>query len=147
MREVSPWSRLWGSLVDLCPPLGSREVLKRSGVTLIFIALLRLGSFIPLRGVNLARLSAVPRKPSVTSTWHAASVDCNTPNHRVALAAATDPRSAFFGVASGVPAHIFLLGITPIFTASILVALMQRFPGLLGSKVKRGEEVSPSPLS
>jgi len=132
LPKTDPVSRLGRILPSLLstviPALGSVELLRRAGVTISMLVLVRIGHYIPIPGLNLPAIMRY-----IASTFTAQGSDFLSRASSAAAGGAdsqTMPLSmmSLMTGSQELPGNMFLLSITPYMTAYLTISAAQLIP-------------------
>jgi preprotein translocase subunit SecY len=115
-------------LSTIIPALGSVELLRRASVTLCMLALVRLGHYIPVPGLNLPAIMNYISSSSGGGSGFSSAAAAST---SISDTAATTMPLSMTSMMTGsqeLPGNMFLLSITPYMTAYFLLAALQLLP-------------------
>jgi preprotein translocase subunit SecY len=130
LPKTDPLSRLGRALLSVLstfiPALGSVELLRRAAVTLSMVALVRIGHYIPVPGLNIPEIMSY--LASTTST--AAATTAATAATATTTPAAMMPLSMLSMLTGSqeLPGNMFLLSITPYMSAYLMLSALQLVP-------------------
>lgn len=110
------------------PALASTELLRRLAVTLVCLACIRLGHFIPIPGI--AHTATAAAASSTTTTTAAVAATTTDTFYNIATSLFGSSGAGMFSLPSEVTPNIFELSITPLMTAYLTISLIGAVPGI-----------------